>query len=84
MEKRNPLIDYTRYVFAFLVVCIHVPLRMEERYICHWLVAQYLFSTLSPDIFCPSAWRKGMLRRRCERFVQMVETIWQIILPYSF
>lgn len=26
MEKRNPLIDYARYVFAFLVVFIHVPL----------------------------------------------------------
>lgn len=25
-ERRNPLIDYARYVFAFLVVCIHVPL----------------------------------------------------------
>lgn len=25
-EKRNPLIDYVRYIFAFLVVCIHVPL----------------------------------------------------------
>lgn len=25
-EKRNPLIDYARYVFAFLIVCIHVPL----------------------------------------------------------
>lgn len=25
-EKRNPLIDYARYVFAFLVVFIHVPL----------------------------------------------------------
>ena len=24
--KRNPLIDYARYFFAFLVVCIHVPL----------------------------------------------------------
>lgn len=23
-EKRNLLIDYARYVFAFLVVCIHV------------------------------------------------------------
>lgn len=25
-KKRNPCIDYARYVFAFLVVCIHVPL----------------------------------------------------------
>lgn len=88
LEKRNPLIDYARYVFAFLVVCIHVPL--THGGIIYMPLARcavpffYLVTGYFLSISMEEGNTEGKIRKVCVKWLKLYGKYIALFLLISF